>query len=87
MWAAGRGRVSPLSPRPAYCCSSVPLFWRSGDDLSGGDGMLDDWEITRGLSPSNAADATLDADNDGFINLHEEYWAGTDPNDPLFVVP
>ena len=44
--------------------------------------MLDDWEITRGLSPSSAADATLDADNDGFINLHE-YWAGTDPNDPL----
>ena len=54
-----------------------------GDD----DGMLDDWEILHGLSPSNAADATLDADNDGFINLHEEYWAGTDPNDPLFVVP
>ena len=44
--------------------------------------MLDDWEIMHGLSPSNAADATLDADNDGFINLHE-YWAGTDPNDPL----
>lgn len=49
-----------------------------GDD----DGMLDDWEILHGLSPISAADATLDADNDGFINLHE-YWAGTDPNDPL----
>ena len=42
--------------------------------------MLYDWEILHGLSPSSAADATLDGDGDGFLNLHE-YWAGTDPND------
>ncbi len=42
--------------------------------------MLDDWEILHGLSPSSAADATLDAGGDGLINLHE-YWAGTGPND------
>ena len=50
-----------------------------GDFDADGDGMLDDWERQHGLSPTNAADATLDADADGFINLYE-YWAGTDPN-------
>ena len=33
--------------------------------------MLYDWEILHGLSPSSAADATLDGDGDGFMNLHE----------------
>ena len=40
--------------------------------------MLDDWGIPHGLSPSSAADATLDAGGDGLINLHE-YWCDTDP--------
>ena len=46
------------------------------------DEMLDSWELIHGLSPTNVADAVLDADRDGFVNLHE-FWAGTDPNDPL----
>jgi len=46
-----------------------------------GDGLPDDWEIAHGLSPTNAADATLDADGDGVTNL-DEYRSGTDPGDP-----
>jgi hypothetical protein len=46
-----------------------------------GDGLPDEWEIVRGLNPTNAADATLDNDHDGCSNL-QEYLAGTDPQDP-----
>ena len=45
------------------------------------DGMLDWWEelhADAGLSPTNSADAWLDPDGDGLINLHE-YWADCDP--------
>ena len=42
------------------------------------DEILDWWEISRGLSPTNAADAYLDPDGDGLINLHE-YWADCNP--------
>ncbi|MBQ3289463.1 MAG: hypothetical protein IJH50_08665 [Kiritimatiellae bacterium] len=46
-----------------------------------GDGILDWWEVLHvdaGLSPINAADAWLDPDGDGLINLHE-YWADCNP--------
>ncbi len=46
-----------------------------------GDGMPDSWESAYGLSITNAADATLDLDNDG-VNSLGEYLAGTNPNDP-----
>ncbi|MBP5545094.1 MAG: hypothetical protein ILM98_13545 [Kiritimatiellae bacterium] len=45
------------------------------------DGMSDLWERIHagaGLSPTNAADATLDPDGDGLLNLHE-YWADCNP--------
>lgn len=42
------------------------------------DGMLDDWETAHLLDPFNAADATLDPDNDGLTNL-AEFHAGSDP--------
>lgn len=41
------------------------------------DGMLDIWEAYHagaGLSHTNAADAALDPDGDGLINLHEYLW-------------
>src|SRR5581483_4653434 len=52
-----------------------------GSDLadSDGDGIHNSWEVSRGLNPSNPADASLDNDNDGFSNL-EEYRVGSDPN-------
>lgn len=49
------------------------------------DGIPDDWESAQGLNPDDPADAGLDGDGDGHTNL-EEYWAGTDPNDPQSVL-
>jgi len=48
------------------------------------DGMLDHWELLHadaGLSPTNSADAFVDFDSDGLINLHE-YWAKCNPAVP-----
>ena len=48
------------------------------------DGIPDWWEhfhADAGLSPTNAADAWLDPDVDGLVNLHE-YWAGCNPLSP-----
>ena len=44
------------------------------------DGMHDSWELDNNFNPQDAADATQDADGDGFSNI-EEYQSGTDPND------
>ncbi len=41
------------------------------------DGMCDRWEAAQGFSPSSAADATQDADQDGLQN-RQEFVAGTD---------
>lgn len=43
-----------------------------------GDGMPDDWEITFGLDPLDARDATTDADSDSQANF-EEFKAKTNP--------
>jgi len=50
-----------------------------------GDGMPDWWEIAHGLQMNNPADALLDADQDGMMNLHE-YLASTDPQDANSVL-
>jgi hypothetical protein len=64
-----------------------PINWIAGDPTPGpvendsdGDGMPDSWELTYGLNPNNASDASLDADSDGISNLNE-YLAGTNPQD------
>jgi len=39
------------------------------------DGMPDDWELARGLDPSDASDGAMDRDDDGYTNV-EEYING-----------
>lgn len=46
---------------------------------SDGDGMPDGFEVQHYLNPSDASDASQDADGDGLTNL-QEYDLGTDPN-------
>lgn len=52
----------------------------NADTDDDGDTIPDDYELLNALDPLDAADAGLDADNDGFSNL-EEFEAGTDPQD------
>lgn len=53
-----------------------PDGWDTDDD-----GMPDGWEIRHGLDPLDPADALLDPDGDGIINLLE-YQFGKDPQYP-----
>lgn len=46
------------------------------------DLMADDWELLYGFSPTNRLDGALDDDDDGFSNM-AEFWAGTNPTNPL----
>ncbi|MDD5760276.1 MAG: thrombospondin type 3 repeat-containing protein [Desulfobulbaceae bacterium] len=48
---------------------------------SDNDGMPDEWEVQNGLDPLNPADAQLDADADGLVNL-DEFLNGTNPHNP-----
>ncbi len=45
------------------------------------DGMPDAYELAKGFDPFNPADASQDADGDGFTNL-EEFKGRSDPHDP-----
>lgn len=49
-----------------------------------GDGIPDGFEARNGLNPLSAADASEDADKDGFTNL-EEYFAHTDYKDATAI--
>ncbi len=44
------------------------------------DGLPDAWEQNYGMNPEDASDATMDADEDGYINV-EEFLNGTDPRE------
>ena len=45
------------------------------------DGMPDDWETKHGLNPNDPADATADANGDGYMNI-EKFIYGFDPKAP-----
>lgn len=53
---------------------------------SDGDGLPNAWEQANGLNADNPADATVDADGDGF-NALQEYAAGTLENNAASVPP
>jgi len=48
---------------------------------SDSDGMPDGWERENGLNPNDPADASKDADYDGYTNL-QEYMGASDPHNP-----
>ncbi len=58
---------------PEYTAGQIPAD-------SDNDGLPDDWERANQLNPNNAADATLDADRDGYVNI-EEFLNGTNPRE------
>lgn len=68
------------------CPDDVNLQFDNDGDMSGdmcdrdddNDGMSDDFEVTYGLDPFDAADALLDPDVDGLTNRREAF-IGTDP--------
>ena len=68
---------------PKNWYSALPTAGRKNADVTvddlDADGMIDTWEITYGLDPSDASDAKADADLDGVTNL-DEFLTGTDPN-------
>ncbi len=68
------------SPNNTYGWGRIDALAALGLSDSDSDGLPDWWEVWRGLSRFNSTDALLDSDVDGFTN-HEEYQAGTDPND------
>ncbi len=45
------------------------------------DGMIDQWETDNGFDPADPADALIDADLDGLLNV-DEYRFESDPNNP-----
>lgn len=49
------------------------------------DGLPDNWELFRGLSPADSADANTDGDGDGQTAL-AEFQSRTDPNNPQSVL-
>ena len=67
---------------PGIPKSAVPasaLFRDTAPRDADGDGMTDAWELSNGLDPDDASDASADPDGDGLGNL-AECLAGSDPN-------
>ena len=50
---------------------ATPTVTRFANWDSDNDGMPDVWEKSMGLNPNSAADATGDADGDGYVNVQE----------------
>jgi hypothetical protein len=65
---SGGGRIidspSDVGGYPALAAGTPPVD-------TDHDGMPDDWETQRELSPRDAADAAQDQDGDGYTNIEE----------------
>jgi hypothetical protein len=58
--------------------AGIPLTHGLSSFDRDGDGMTDVFEVVHGFNPNDAADAVLDADNDGVLNV-EEAWLNLSP--------
>jgi Bacterial TSP3 repeat len=68
-------RDAEINPSDNQSSFTLSLFIDDDDD-----GIPLEWEQQYGMSDTNAADAALDSDGDGFSN-RAEYLCGTNPND------
>ena len=67
-----------VSNQTIYASTNIATIGAPPDTDS--DGMPDSWETDNELDPFDPADASQDADNDGWTNL-QEYLLDYDPND------
>lgn len=79
----GDGVIDPLDNCPALANADQANYdgdatGNACDDDDDNDGMPDTWEISYGLNPLDATDASGDPDGDGITNL-QEFQAGTNP--------
>lgn len=90
-WPAAADGLGPSLQRSNLAAyGNEPLNWLAFSPTPGrplhedrdADGLPDAWETEHGLDPRNADDAAWDDDLDGLSN-HQEFLAGTDPQDPL----
>jgi len=91
--ASADGTGQSLQRRRPHEYGNDPVNWKAATPTTGRanvpgagytdadeDGMADSFETANGFSTASAADAALDADNDGKSN-YEEFLDGTNPND------
>ncbi|MEC3966160.1 hypothetical protein [Flagellimonas halotolerans] len=50
---------------------NIPINYRADNFDSDGDGMPNQWEVTKNLDPNNPADGNEDFNNDGYTNLED----------------
>lgn len=76
-WTDGTAAADDFAPVNIGQAKSVFSFDVAAD--SDHDGIPDMWEVTHGMNPQNANDASLDGDHDGLSNL-AEFQHLTNPN-------
>jgi hypothetical protein len=69
--ATVRGKTGKLISSPAEVGGYPSLAKGSSYPDADGDGMDDNWELSRTLGPTAAADRNSDRNNDGYTNLEE----------------
>ncbi len=72
----GKGIITDISQVGGY-----PAYEGTPYQDSDKDGMPDDWELTCGLNPKDASDASGDLNGDGYTNV-EDFINGLDPKAP-----
>jgi hypothetical protein len=68
--AGGIPATAPVPSELSYVLN-LPTTTRAGGYDSDGDGMPDTWEVSHGLNPHLATDASGDYDNSGYTNIQK----------------